>query len=410
MKNIDSLLRTIGTSDVEMYLNMHGWQRLPATYASEYIFYEAPIRDDFGKQIKVAVPVTQDNTIVSEAVPQIIKTVALVERRDRYAIAADMSPANVDVFSVRIVSAVTRSSIGLQNAQWMYRALYGLFVASASAEINPAPWHRYANQLGTEYAAGLRLMPAETRSFAFAVRSNLGDETLTNHFANNRNRAASFKRNVMTRVMRGLYRCRAASDADATWDGLREEFKSGMNSNMCDAVVRMYQEVAAPDTEIEFGVEWSPKQGVPDDVRDIGTVTYTEKVITFTNQLGRVFRKEPEAPRVDVIGYVIALRDKTAEEQPQLLFGYDEDNEEPEAVADAFDKDRVVTLKVENAVNSGGINFNVVRMSLDNDRYAIACDAHNPKTKFAVRAKGRLVRRGRNYVLDPCEYFDKLPD
>jgi hypothetical protein len=281
-------------------------------------------------------------------------------------------------------------------------------LASASAEHNPAPWHRYGSQLGSAFASSLLLTPAAARSFSFAVQSNLGDGSLTDYFLS-QDRAATFKRGVMARVMRGLYRCKAAADSGNKWDNVRDEFKIGMNSNMCDAVVRMFQDVAAPDTKIEFGVSWSAKQPIPEDVRSVGPITYTEKTVLSATYLGRALKKEPESPIVDVIGYVVGLKDKAIDEEQMPLFGAGSgDGDEERSDPDPFDKDRVVTLKVEHAIQSGGVNFAVLRMSLDDDRYALACEAHRPKTKFAVRAKGRLVRRGRMYILDPCEYFGKV--
>lgn len=406
MTDIDWLVSTISADDVDRYLTSRGWRSLPDKADEEgYVFFEAPIRDDFGNRIEIAVPMAAPD-LLAEAVPRVLKIASAVERRSRYDIAVDMSPVSNDVLSVRIISTTRRSAIRLSSAPGMYRALHGLFLSGASVETNPAPFHKYPSRLGSDYAAGLLLRPARERSFSFAIQSELAGTALVNHFQGSAERAAGFKRSVMARVVRGLYRCRSAADAGNRWDNLHDEFKVGLNANMCDAVVRIYQEVAAPETEIEFSVAWSPKLATPADLRDVGPITFTENVVQSAYQLAGALRREPVLPVVDVIGHVTGLKDTTTTtDEQQLSFGYEDDSvTEP----DTFDVDRVVTVRVERAVDSGGINFSTLYMSLDDDHYAVACDAHNPKTKRPIRAKGQLVRRGRKWVLDPCLLFVKV--
>src|SRR5262249_40171953 len=98
--------------------------------------------------------------------------------------------------------------------------------------------------------------------------------------------------------------------------------------------------------------------------------------------------------------------------QQRLVFSYSDSDEPVEPgesggsdEADPFDDDRVVTLKVARSLKDVGVDFNVLSMSLSDDAYSLACDAH--KMKWAIRVKGKVVRRGKRWILDPCEHFER---
>ncbi|WP_437294756.1 hypothetical protein [Sorangium sp. So ce426] len=396
--------------DLARYLADHGWTVIPGLSDEDgYDIYEAPIQDDSGEPIQIAIPTFDDPGAVAEAIPRLSRLAAAIEQRPSNEVIADLSASRSDTLSIRIMPRHRHSKIHLKSAPVVYTAMYGLFAFAASAEAQVASrWeaHRAAfmrrlNRVGIEFAANLWLMPAEQKSFSFDVESVLPDDLALGGpgLLGSREVAARFRRQVMVRIVRGLVRCRRAYD-NKRWENPYEEYIEGLNANMADALVDMYNGIGLAD--VDFSVRWSSmlREELPDDVRGVGVIHYTNDVVKLAYGLSRLLTKSQvnDEPRnVNIYGPIVSLKDKKESESEADRGDWKNDVIEPNHEAE-FDADRVVTIETRDKGAPATVHF-----SLGESDYRSACNAHRDKRD--VWARGLLQRKRGKWVLDPCEAF-----
>lgn len=347
--------------------------------------------------------------LVAEASSRITQTTAGLKNQRAEERLGNLVASNMDKLSVRLIPRDNNSRIRLRAAPAVYGSIYKLFAYSASVEgANGREFSSFfprIQHIGTELASSLRLAPAEQRSFAFDIESIIPD-TLLSGLLGGVEKAEQFRRRVMVRIIRGLHRCSIANDK-RMWDDPFNEYKIGLNSNMCDALVNLYGQSGA--SSIEFGIQWSSSHSVPDDIAHINSVWCNDKTVEMAYQLSGVLRKD--SPRgVDASGAIIGLRDKTADDdvdelsaQPELFAAQELTlllGDGIESSKTYFNSERVVTMET----NGNGLP-RFIHFSLCEADYREACDAHKDKSKVRVHTSGILKFKTGKWILDPCEKF-----
>lgn len=304
-----------------------------------------------------------------------------------------------DTLSVRIMPRDEENRISLRIAPVVYASIYGLFAFAASLEKYGSVCFQRIQRIGSEFAANLWLTPAEQRSFAFDIESVIpNDVNLSGWFLDDLEKTAEFRRNVMVRVVRGLSRCRIAYDNER-WEDPANEHKLGLNANMAEALVAMYNGIGVAD--VEFGIQWSTsvRYEIPEDIRAVRTIYYTNDVVKKAHELSGFLRHEgkDEPKSVHVHGAIFCLKDKkdadASSDRDDWVRSVVEQHGEAE-----FDADRVVTIDTDGKDVPTTVHF-----SLGEHDYRDACNAH--RDKKIVWARGQLQRRRGKWILDPCEAF-----
>ena len=109
------------------------------------------------------------------------------------------------------------------------------------------------------------------------------------------------ERRVMERIARGLLITKAATDKLET-DPLINEYASGFNGNMCNAIVNMSQHKQA---HIEYSIQWSPKYESAEDVSSMPPIQLTERsynYLEFAAEKLKVLKPEYVTLRGRIIG------------------------------------------------------------------------------------------------------------
>jgi hypothetical protein len=319
----------------------------------------------------------------------------------------------VDTLDVRILPTNKTSTIRLRSAPDVYNAIYRLFAYSASLEERlkeiaqdtiDSVRDRLASHfdtmrwIGAQFAAELSITPSEARSFSFRVESIVDDTNLAG-ILGSEERARAFKRRVMVRVVRGLARCRRATD-EGQWNNAFFEYTKGMNANMSQALIDLYGEAGGT---IEFSASWSADYPeVDDDVRSIGVIKCDDDVVDMASRIYKAQIAVPNSGEPKTVrGFIVGLKDKDPDET-EVIDGPGYNDKKADLTSESeeakFNKDRVVTIHRTSVSLGKRVHF-----SLSEADYKTACDAHRDRKE--VWAKGSYKRKFGKWILDPCEAF-----
>lgn len=380
-------LQHISVDSVRAYLDSHGWiTPSDAPLRDGYALYVAPIRDDRGADIRVAVP-TQDLNALREVAARIVGLAAAIERRSPSIVAAEMSIAAVDVMDVRVLPADGGHRLRLDDCPGVYEAIHKLFACGAEAEIADGPKVDRRPGAAEKVTRSIWVCPAEPRSFSFRVETVApvtrdlfegvdGDPTV----------GPPIQRRTFDRVVRGLQQCHAAAEMGAASPATKS---NGLTAKMCDALVLLHS--AVDGACVEFGAEWSPVYPAPPDVADVGPILYTPRMAQVARNLAAKLRGPRTSRECTVIGTIFELKNKSG------VRGRDQMS--LSVLGASFDADNYIGIKT----SAGGLPKHVYCSPRDNG-YADACDAH--KVSRVVVATGVLEYRQNRWVLDPMKSFE----
>lgn len=379
------LLSYINANDVSSYLTAHGWQVAPAVRATDgYVYYVAPVVDDRKEPIRLAIPTTNDAPNFAGLTARAIGIAAAIEGRTGDDIATEMSIVAIDMIDIRILPRGGGDRIRLKDSPKVYGAISSLFSFGAAVEHGPD------DRIGDD--DGFLVAPAKPRSFSFRVESVM--RGVVSRIAGTGDAPLPIQRRTVNRIVRGLSRCRNASESG--WTNPEEESAVGLNGSMCDSLLELHQ--ASCGADVEFGATWSTRYPVAADIAGIKTILYTSGMATKVHELADVLRKRRPPHVAEIEGTVVELRDRMSarqrarmELQPILTYGAHVD----------FNPDYAVIIKT----SSDGVQRNV-HVTLSDEDYAKACGAHVSKKR--VRATGLMAQRNGKWVLDPLHSFEVM--
>ncbi|MCB0200805.1 MAG: hypothetical protein KDI03_12115 [Anaerolineae bacterium] len=217
---------------------------------------------------------------------------------------------DMDVLNVRNVDTGGYDSISLALADTQVGQLKQLIRYAASSEKEPRPYFNQAFRIGDSMVDHFRFGQTFRGSFGLSIESPLHrqEQHLRSHryeqqpslFDDDPDSyedvvVPPLERRVMERVVRGLGFTRISA-AERNPDILVREYGSGLNGNMCRALVR-----AASDKEyvMEYSVLWSPRLSPTEDVLHQAVVRLNEvSYDILTAALQQLRTIEPEVYRV----------------------------------------------------------------------------------------------------------------
>ncbi|WP_437949225.1 hypothetical protein WME98_53135 [Sorangium sp. So ce296] len=379
MKSIDA----VRPWHLQHYLERHGWSRIAGISDDDVDVYETSLQDEDGKPVRLFVPASTELDDFARMRDNLINALSEIEERPVDAIVHDLDGpdivgARTDVFMARILVSGGGDRLGFRGLLTAYHALFDLFAYAATAEImTPVPYFSQQHKAARRFANEL-LIPAPARgSFVLQVESPVDPfiplRGRHGRGAPNTPEPSPFARRVMVRVLRGLRDVlRSGQDAER----LDQLFVEGLNANMCEALGSLHE--ALQDTPVDFGVSWSPRAAVPQDLERLAPIRYERRTFEAVREVGSALRQPTVARPQGLTGYVVELRAKRS--------------------AHAISDERRVILSTEVEGRT-----HAVEISLEERDYQVACDAH--RDRRPVRVEGLLERIGKHWQLTRYQGF-----
>lgn len=353
----------IRVTDLALYLRKAGWHRIPHPN-ERLLFFELPQTDAAGQPLRTVLPARDDYEDAATLIGNTVDLIAALRGVEPRQIAQGVRSIDRDILSVRFMGAqASYGNLRLDTAMLLVQQLRDLLAYAACVEEYPRPYFPRASAIGRKYTESCFFGHTFPGSFGFTIESPTGP-AMTPEAANT---TAPFERRVMVRVLRGIS---DLSQALLSGDPniLVSRYETGLNANMCEALESALKQ--ADESEMEYSVIWSPEWPLPQGVGIERSVRLQPGAATFLGAAARQMRSLEESTVRTISGRVVALH-----------------------ADDSANNERVATILWEEQPKR---RFRV-RVDLEPEDYARACDAH--KSDVEVSVSGRLEKQGKFWTL-----------
>ncbi|MEK5257588.1 hypothetical protein NST74_29515 [Paenibacillus sp. FSL F4-0125] len=371
---------TISIPSIVRYLKLQGWDKRNDFPSDKQIVFDGP-EDMYGDRIQAVIPANTRFKDYPVRVKELIYSLSEIENRPMKNVLADISNPSIDRLQVRVLSDFSRDgTLPFSYAAKLINGLKDLLIAAACVEENPQPFYRRATKVGINYADNCRFGQTKAGSFIITIESLVPSYTqLSLPMRELPPETEHFNRRVIKRIQRGIGLVeKSVNEGDIS--PIIDDFKSGLNANMCEALLGL--KIDQSDIDLEYSVNWSMSIPRPDDIPDRVKI---EKVgFDYLESAAKVLRDSGESVKREIIGKVIKLS----------AFDLEEDDE-------GDSNNRLVTIKTE--IHEKQIKVNV---PLNITEYKLACDAHRDIKD--VQVEGMLERVGNQWQLMAPENFQVL--
>ncbi len=369
-----TLLTKISVSQAVTYLERNGWERVKSKNKN-LLTFSGP-NDDRGNPLTIVFPTSDDVLDWIERLSGIVELLSVTTHRKPEDVVADMVAQDLDIFRVRVMQK--KDSVPLNVASTIIEQLTELVSCAATVEAVPRPHFVKLSAIGITHAGYCRFGQTFSGSMGFTVESpvDVGQLTLP---VLPLEKAIPFSRRVVERITRGLAQADLAR-AQQDPGPIIANYATGLNANMCDAIVEM---VSVADAEgFEFRTSWASDLAPSDSVASVGAIKVSHSTVRYLSMAATALRPALRPELVRITGSITQLRLQESEDR--------EVQKDPE---DSH-QDRVVTLSGYFAREDRIIN---IRVFLQADDYHLACDAH--RDGQIVTVVGVMEKRGRFWVI-----------
>lgn len=362
-------------AEVAAYLLQQGWnlENSNAQWA-EY----ARVFD--GQTCTVEVPQRTGAQDYPRVFGTLLNDLARLEVRSPAEVLRDIKAAAVDIVRLAIDSTVTRDGrIPVEAGRRVYEAARDLLLAAACSVIDPRPvFAKRKPDDAMKLLDRARFGQTEVGSYVLTIECSISPRLQQSLLPNDGDPDAPLERRTSTRLAQALREAEAAtreSSASGRLDPFVARAKTGVSSNLCDAVAEVIEATAADALAASFS--FAARRPLAGDAPR--HVVFSSDTAPILREAAARLRDEATYPETDVVGPVVKLNSSDA----------------------ARGGEAVLKATVDG-------RFRSVRVVLDSSAYAEAIEAH--KEHLLVRCIGELAREGRSLVLRNPRDFDRLPD
>ena len=370
---IRSLADSIELQEALDYFNSVGWA--VTDHPNDKLLVLRAL-DPSLQQVELILP--RSRTAV-DFVPRLIEAAGVIGKvleTNVEAILNLMQWVGADVLRARLLSVVVeRRSLPLDTAQTIVGGLKDLVAYGASGELTLLPFFGKPTKAASRHVHHCRFGHTFDGSFGFTIESPL---IPTVQKALTPEAPPPFERRVVERIFSGL---RSAQEAveQRRIDPLVRHYETGLNANMCDALIDMRNKIS--DLQVEYAVDWSPKLQEPSAGGGSLKVNIGPEAYEYLQEAARALRSvEPPRPAA-IEGRVVMLQ---SDSPP-----WEDEPSSPHTILVAW-------------IDPVGkpIRTRVVLQPRD---YLLACDAH--KNGAMISVQGTLEKRGRfSRLTDPVNF------
>lgn len=374
--HIRSAIAALSPADMAAYLVSAGWNQaeFEADHSSTWTnTYE-------GEHVELMLPLNRRFKDFNLRAQEAVSLLAAVERRPLLEVLADLQTAGSDVIRVRFRHAsAADGSIPLDQGEALIENAREMMLAGACAAVqHKAYYSRRRPEEANRFLKGLRLGQTERGSYILTVHSPVTPSLGGTLFGDPE---PPFERRAITQLANSLVALRKATDAALTAPNaevFQEAIASGVNGNLCSAIVGMNGTLSQPTDELRFTFTFARSRPVdPDTPREI--VIPGDRV-PLIQEASRFYRASAPPEESEIQGAVVQLRRQ----------------EESGPAAGPV----IVMAFVEGKPRR-------VQISLDEAGHQIALDAYQQGAEIACT--GDLVKQGNSWVLQNPKGFSIVP-
>lgn len=361
----EQILHQIKPGDLKDYLKNNGWSE-ESFPREDIIKFRSPHPINLnGKYIDIFIPATYKIVDYDRMVSYAVKSLSAFEKKSSDDIINQIFNF-ADCLKTRIVEA-KKGMVPLEQGVLLYNSLLDLIAYSASSEI--------------EQKSAKKVPRKSDRVMSFARTSLMGQSELGSYVANVYiplkkpnpdfpwDTTGNVPRRVVLRILRGLENLNDAV-IDDTSDPIIENYSTGLNYNMCNALIKIIE--AGTGSSIGFSAILEHRIPAPEGIS--------------TNFLLKPGAKYYLEKAMDV------LKEDDSELEERPFFGYVSLLRRPEELERGL-----IRLR---SIDSENNKTRDIRIELNPSDYQKAVVAHGKKRY--IRIKGVLERKGKFWFLtDP---------
>ncbi len=287
-----AVLYDLRLQDIAAYLSFTGWTRAPAADRRWFVF-EGP-EDPRGRPFEIVLPADESDPERRNCLANTVNLLATINEEPPETTVLKIRYHNRDVLCIRNPDSTDLHSISLETAARQILQLKQLVRFAASSEQEPKPHFHDALRIGNQMAERYRLGYTLAGGFSFTLESPIINEPVQLALFTDDTETTvilPLGRRILERVVRGLLAIRQAV-AEHNIEKVLQEYPTGLNSNMCEAIVGMSRDRSQP---IEYSVLWSPKLRPSPDVESTGVIRVSEAEYRYLGEAARSLREiKPE--------------------------------------------------------------------------------------------------------------------
>jgi hypothetical protein len=348
------------------YLRATGWTRIK--YQNKRLAVYTKELQAGGETAIVALPDKPSYSDFSTRMLQAVQRLAEVEETspdDMYQRIQSVGQDDIR-FRLKLPADITIPSLEV-TARFL-QGVRDLVAYSACMEQEARPYFTQPFRIGREQAERCQFDHTFYGSFGFSIKSPL--PTIEQLYLPGLDGPSPLARRVVERITRGLLSVQTAREKERS-EEISEHFKTGLNGNMCKAVLEMLEEL--PDTAVAYSVRWSFSLAPAQDVGRFIPVILDKDASYYLRDAARYL--ETTQPDLE--------HDKTIEGTVTSL------NMENQS-------ERQVTLQVDG--------YGKVSFLLEAGDYTIACDAHRDHSTVTVTGTLQRNSSSRWTLLSPYAF------
>lgn len=359
-------------SDLVQYLQDHNWV-VDDSFPNNnlIVFNKSQKRDEV---ITIVLPSKEHFIDFPQRVTYAIDTLSAVEGRNKKDIINDITAADIDKLEIRVISSLSEEGkIPLNYAAGLILGLKNLIVSAAYTEEKPRKVFKRPSKQALDYGDLFKLGQTDIGSYIVTVESSSLKNDNIEIVINNNNEAnpESFSRRIMKRIHRSIYQIENFNKENFKLnDIVQSGYNQGVNANICEALLSMYQE-GVPVT-LESQIKYSNVIKMDEELPS--TITLQDADFHVIKAIAEALRSE-EPESVEIEGIISKLSSR---------------GESPYGVIS-------VNFHYENKKHS-------LRLGLEEYDYKLACDAHKYNKK--VRVVGVMDTSKRTWDVLSLELFE----
>lgn len=246
-----------------------------------------------------------------------------------------------------------------------------LVVFAACMEQEVRPYFTQPFHIGKEQAQRCLFDHTFHGSFGFTINSPLplAGQFFPPGFG------SPLERRVVERITRGLISIQMARETQRS-EAISNHFDTGLNGNMCKAILEMLEEL--PDTPVEYSVRWSVSLQPAHDVENFTPVILDREISYYLRDAAKHLEATQNGVEYNktIEGTIISLSVENRSERQVVL------------LANSYGK---------------------VSFSLEAEEYSLACDAHRDHLMVTVTGTLQKSSKGGLWTLQSPHAFQMKP-
>lgn len=363
----------VSLRDLIQYLNDNAWEIDDSFPNKNLLVFKKNISAD--NLVTIVLPSKEHFADYPHRMRAVLDTLSIVEGKSKQELVNEIASPDIDKLEIRVISTISdEGSIPLNYAAGLVKGLKNLIVSAAYTEEKPRKVFKRPSQQALYYGDLFKLGQTNVGSYIVTVEScSLTNDNIEIVIENNEARTECFSRRIMKRIHRSMHQIENFNKENYRLNDIVETgYTSGINANICEALLSMYQE------------------GTP--------ITLESKI------------KYSSAIEID-------------EELPTTIVLKDDDYHIIKTIAEALRSEEPESVEIEGNVSKlsmvgessyGNISVNFIhenrrhsaKVDLEEDDYKLACDAH--KNNKLVRIVGEMDTSKKTWEVLSLELFEVI--